>query len=508
MAKYIVAHDVGTSGDKAVLVGEDGQVYGKIVKPYDTKYPHPAWAEQEPLDWWEAVTSATRQVLAENNISPADILCLTFSTQMLGIVPMLRSMPMRPGIIWLDSRAPEEARIIMNKLGGPAVFKMIAGATIGGKDGMPKLLWLKKNEPEIYQKMECFLDVSGYLLYRCTGNMVMEWSNASVFGLDLKTKKWMSGIFKYVGLDTSKFPPLVRSIDKVGGLTKEAAVAFGLLEGTPVIAGGGDAPSAATGSGATGEGEAHVNLGTSGWVGIVTRRALKSKHGVATIQSADPDKLFLFAQTETAGACLKWLSDTVCRAEKMDASIPNVFAYMDKRIGEVPAGSDYLIFTPWMYGERAPVDDTYVRSSLLNLTPEHTREHILRAVYEGVAYNIRWIVEVLENDFKFPVPKLRIIGGGAYGEPWMQILADVTNRKIETVRNPQEAGAVGVAMAAAVGLGIYPNFEAINKVVAIQKTFEPQPQNREIYDFLYDFYKAIYTNLKQFYFKINRARCD
>lgn len=505
MAKYIMAHDVGTSGDKAVLVGEDGKVYGKTVYPYDIKYPQPGWAEQDPQQWWTAVTKTTRSVLEQAKVSPSDILCICFSCQMLGIVPVTRADGhLRIGIIWLDNRAPDEAMQIMNKLGGPSIFRAIAGSTIGGKDGMPKLLWLKNHEPEIYKKMECFLDTNGYLTYRCTGKMVMEWSNASVFGLDLKSKKWMTDIMKYIGLDNSKLAPLVKSIDKVGGLTKEAAVELGLLEGTPVMAGGGDGPSAATGSGAVGEGMAHANLGTSGWVGIVTSKALKAKHGVVTVQSADPGKLFLFGQMETAGACLKWVGDAVCRA---DQAVPSVFAYMDSNLDKISPGSDYLIFTPWMYGERAPVDDTFVRSSFLNLTPEHTREHMQRAVYEGVAYNIRWITEIFERDFKFPIPSLRIIGGGAYGKPWMKIMADVTGRKIEPVCNPQEAGAVGVAMAAAVGLGIHPNFEAVKKVVAVDHVYEPRAENKAIYDTLFCSYQEAYTSLKSFYTRLNRARC-
>src|SRR4030065_1291501 len=187
---------------------------------------------------------------------------------------------------------------------------------------MPKLLWLKGEEPDVYNKMCCFLDVAGYLFYRSTGNMVMEWTDASVFGFDLKKKTWLNSIFRYVGLDTEKFPPLVRSIDKVGELTREAAKEYGLLEGTPVIAGAGDALCAAVGSGAVGEGDGHVYLGTSGWVGGGPERTPQGKHGAATIHSADPNKAFLFAETEAAGGCIQWIADEFYKAEKKDPSIP------------------------------------------------------------------------------------------------------------------------------------------------------------------------------------------
>jgi xylulokinase len=509
MTKYIIAHDVGTSNNKAVLVDLEGGVHGKCIGSYDIKYPSPGWAEQDPEDWWRVVTRTTKQLIAETGVSPSDILCIVYSTQMLGIVPMDgKGNHLRQAIIWLDSRAPEEAKWVMNKFLGPSVFSAIAGATISGKDGIPKLIWLKKNEPDIYARMKCFLDVNGYLTYRSTGKMVMAWSNASGFGLDLRKKTWLAAIFKYVGFDTKKLAPLVRSTDTVGGLTKEAAEQFGLLEGTPVMGGAGDVASAAVGSGAVGEGDGHISIGTSAWVGVVTKKTPTGKDGVVSTHSADPEKALLLGQMELAGGCLRWLGDEACRMEKADPAITNIFGFMDSKVEQVTAGSDYLIFMPWMYGERAPISDPYIRGGFLNLTPEHTREHLLRAVYEGVAYNIRWIIEIVEKKFGFPLPSLRIIGGGALGHPWMQILADVTGKKIETVRNTQEAGAVGVAMAAAVGLGIYKDFNTLKKVVTVDKVFVPREQNREVYDFLYCSYKDLYKNLGKFYLKLNKQRCD
>jgi xylulokinase len=509
MTKYVVAHDVGTSGNKAVLVDTEARVQGKCFEPYKTYYPSPGWVEQEPDDWWRAVSKTTKLLLERTRVSPADILCITYATQMLGIIPMdSQSGALRRAIIWLDCRAGEQAERSMRRFLGPRVFALIAGAVLCGKDGIPKLLWLKTEEPDIYNKMCCFLDVAGYLFYRSTGNMVMEWTGASVFGLNLKKKTWLEGIFRYVGLDPHKLPPLVRPIDKVGELTREAADECGLLQGTPVIAGAGDAPCAAVGAGAVGEGEGHVYLGISGWVGVVTRHTPRGKCGAATIQSADPNKTFLFAETEAAGGCIQWIADQLYKAEKGDPKTPNVYALMDDEVAKIPPGSNYLLFTPWLYGERAPIDDSYVRAAFLNLSAEHTREDMLRAVYEGVAYNIRWIVEIVEKEFKFSLPCLRVIGGGALGKPWMQILADITRRKIETICEPQEAGAVGAALVAAVGMGIYPDFESLRKVVKVDSVYEPQPKSFEIYDSLFHHYQEVYGSLRSFYRKLNKARLD
>lgn len=505
--QYIMAHDVGTGGNKAVLVDTGGNICASAFQPYPVHYPRPDWAEQEPEDWWNAVAVTTRQTLAQSGVAPRDVLAMVYTTQMLGIVPMdTEGRPLRRAIIWLDGRAPQQAERIMRKFLGRRVFAAVAGAELSGKDGLAKLLWLKEKEPQVYNGMTCFLDVNGYLLYRATGQMVFEWSCASAFGFDLKKKDWLRGIVRYVGLDVKKFLPLVRSTDQVGGLTAEAARACGLLEGTPLFGGGGDAAGAAVGSGAVGEGDGHIYLGTSGWVGVVTRKTPTGRHGVVCIQSADPNKALLFAEMETAGACLNWIANQFYRHEQSDPSVPNVYALMDQDVETIPPGSDFLVCTPWMYGERSPVADTWVRSTFFNLSADHSREHLLRAVYEGIAYNLRWIIEIVEKTFGFPLPDLRVIGGGAQGAPWMQIIADVTGRRVETVANPQEAGAVGAALTAAVGLGLYPGFEALKDVVRVEREFEPQACNAQVYAVLYRAYRRIYGCLRDLYREVNEVR--
>lgn len=501
MDQYIIAHDVGTSSNKAVLVGTDGRIHGKCSAPFQVHYPGACRAEQEPGDWWKAIAETTRGLLQQTGVSPNQILCVTHSTQMLGIVPMsAKTGSLGRAIIWLDSRALVQAQRMMRKFINARVFALIAGAPMSGKDCIPKLLWLKDEEPNLYRKTDFFVDTNGYLLYRTTGNMVMEWTGASVVGMDLKTKQWMKGVMRYVGLDPAKLPPLVRSTDQVGGLTPEAAGELGLLQGTPVIAGAGDAPCAAVGSGAVHEGAGHICMGTSAWLGVVTSRRPKGKCGVATIHSADPNKAFLIAESETAGGCLEWAAKHLYSG---DANAPDVFAAMDRIVDKVPAGSHGLIFTPWMYGERAPIADCNARSSFLNLSGQHRREDMIRAVYEGVAYNIRWLVETVSGEFGFPLPKLRVIGGGAKSATWMQMLADVTHRRIETVPDPKEAGAVGAALVAAVGLGIYPSFEALESVTRVERTIEPREENFEIHDALFESFRDSYGRLRPLYRRLN-----
>ena len=503
--KYIIAHDVGTRGSKAVLTDPQGQVLGSAVESYQVQYPHPHWAEQEPEDWWQAVTSSTQRLLAECQVAPKDILCMIFSTQMLGIVPVdAEGTPLRPGIIWLDGRAGPQAQQLMRKLIHPRIFAAVAGAEATGKDVLPKLMWLQQNEPDLVARTHKFLDVNGYLVYRSTGRMVVDWTAASVIGVfNLKSKKWDDFLIWFLGVPKDKLPHLLPSTEKVGGLTASAARDFGLLEGTPIICGAGDAPAAAVGSGAVGEGEGHIYLGTSGWVGVVTEKSPTGRHGVATIQSADPTKCFLIAETQTAGICLQWIADQFYRGEQSDPAVENVFALMDAAVQEVQAGAGRTIFTPWMYGERSPVSDVYVRSTFLNLSVDHQREHMLRAVYEGVAYNLRWILEIMSRKFGWQQEAIPIIGGGARSHAWLQIIADVTGKRVETVTHPLQAGAIGAALTAAVGLGVYPDFETLKEVIQVTHTFEPRAENASLYDELFDAYKKVYRALKGIYRQLN-----
>jgi xylulokinase len=504
MDKYIIAHDVGTSGNKAVLVDTQGQIRGKCFAPFEVHYPKACWAEQEPADWWRAIVRTTRELLAQTGVSPGQILCVTHCTQMLGIVPVSsKTGSLRRAIIWLDGRASTQAQWMMRRFIDARVFALIAGSPLCGKDCIPKLLWLKEEEPDTYRRMDYVLDVNGYLMYRSTGNMVMDWTGASVIGMDLNKKEWLRTVFRYVGLDPRKLPPLVRSTDQAGVLTAESAGELGLLQGTPVIAGAGDAPCAAVGSGAVREGAGHIYLGTSAWLGVVTSRRPKGKHGVASIHSADPNKVLLIAESETAGGCLRWAAGQVYHSRPNECGVSDVYVAMDRVVDGVPPGSHGLIFTPWMYGERAPIGDCNVRSSFLNLCGHHTREDMLRAVYEGVAFNLRWLVEVVGGDFRFPLATLRATGGGAKSGTWMQILADVSHRRVEVVRDPQEAGAVGAALVAAVGLGIYPGFGALESAVKVDRVFDPQEENFAVYDSLFDSFREAYSSLRRFYRRLN-----
>lgn len=508
MAEYILSHDIGTSSDKAVLVTFEGEVAATCSEPYPTYYPNPAWVEQAPADYWKAVCETSRRIVDENGIEPGDIKGIVFSTQAQGVIPVDRDgKVLYNNITWVDGRAQLQAEHIMKKVGGKKIFTALAGTPIMGKDCIAEITWLKEERPEIYEKTHLILDVNGYLKFKCTGKMVTELSGASSYGLDLKKKTWLS-VFPLVGIDMKRLPPLVCSTDIVGGLTAEAASECGLAAGTPVFGGCDDVQSAVVGSGMCRDGDVHIYLGTSAWVCATSKTADKFKHGAAAIQSADKEMNLIAGITESAGANIQWICDQFFRHEKEEYGDDGIFAYMDEVVKDIPAGSDHLICTPWMLGERCPVSSTTTRATLFNVTMVHTREHLMRSVYEGIGYNLRWVLENYKADYGFGCNDFRIIGGGALDKVWMQIIADITGKSFSVVKDPRNAGAVGAAMVALIGLGHIKSFADTREFVKIDKRYDPDPANKAIYDKLFADYKEIYYSLSKAYEKANGQRFE
>ena len=505
--RYVIAHDVGTSGVKAVLLDTGGKVLTSAEENYGFTYPKPGWVEQNPEDYWNAIVASTKTVVRSSGVKSSEILGIVFTTQAMGIIPIDKEDNiLYNNISWVDGRAEKQAEKLMKRFLGRRAFKAFVGIEITGKDVIPKLMWLKEQEPEIYKKTAFFLDVNGYLKFRATGKKVAEWSGASSYAFNLKKKDWERIFFKLAGIDTAKLPPLVRSVDAIGGLSIEAADEMELEAGLPVFGGCDDTQSAAIGSGAIAEGEAHIYLGTAAWVGVMTKREPKFKNGAVCLQSADPTKNLVVGVTESAGANLEWLIERFYHQEKNQLDNKRIYELLDKEASEVRPGSDHLIFSPWLLGERCPVSTTTTRGTIYNLSLEHKRGHFVRALSEGIAYNLRWIIENYQKDFGFKIPTLRITGGGSQNAHWMQILADVTKREIITTNQPKMAGAIGGAMCALVGSGVFNDFSYVKNIVLEQQSFLPNPENFEIYDTLFSEYKMLYRSLKKPYERSNSTR--
>jgi len=517
---YILTHDIGTSSNKAVLFTVHGELVASARQEYTLTYPEPQHVEQDPFDWLRAIYATTHRVLQTSGITPQDIAAVTFACQMQTLVAVDRDgQPVYPALSWLDTRAEGIMRKFWKwpRVKGYNLFYLqrflrITGGSPGhtGKDPIGKIIWLRENRPELFKKTYKFLDAKDFVVFHLTGRFVKSADMAVVWWL-LDTRRnrnqWHPKLCRMAGIDPQQLPEVEESAALVGQLTAEAARHMGLKAGTPVVNGAGDISSSALGSGAIQEGELNIRLGTSGGVaGHYTKRKIDLSHYAGCIGSTWPKKYFLaLAHQETVGICYEWMKDRILYHKeqlKTEAHVEEVYQILDQLAADAPPGADGLMFTPWMYGERCPLDDHYVRSCLFNLSLHHDKRHLMRAVLEGIAFNLRWALEVLEKLYQ-PVEEVAIIGGGARSAIWCQIIADVTNRRIQQVEDAQQANARGVALLASLALGYITSFESIKQYIKIKKTFFPNAANRKLYDRLYVEFKNIYKQNKGWFRRLN-----
>lgn len=504
-----MAFDLGTEGTKTSIVSAEGEIVASEFTGYDVRYPKPCWAEQDPETWWGAVAKNTKEVIRKSGISPDDIIGVGGDGMMFTVLPLdEEGRPLRPAIIWLDTRAEEQVGQYFEGLERDLIELLDDGIipAMSAKDFIPKILWLKDNEPEMFERAQKFVDSKDYIVYKCTGKFNTDWTCACLTGLfSFKKKRWDSAMIEITGLTPERFPEATSPTNVVGELKGEAAKELGLPEGIPVISGSGDPVAIALGTGAIKEKKPHLYIGSSSWVALHLKEPLFSADsGIGSICSADPSKLLAIGQMENAGSCLKWLRDNVFREEKnaAEATGKNAYSIMDEMAEKVNPGSDSLIFMPWMSGERCPFIDSTARGGFINLGFNHGRGHMARAVMEGVAFNIRWILEGFE-DLGLSIGSLNASGGGARSDFWLQVISDITGKVIDRVSSPLEAGSRGVAMMVGLGLGIYKEFDPLEDLVLIEKEFYPRDDNKKTYDKIYNQFKKSYESLTDIHCALN-----
>ncbi|GAB4328792.1 MAG: FGGY-family carbohydrate kinase [Promethearchaeota archaeon] len=527
----ILAHDLGTSSDKAALVTARGEVVAVAVEKVATSFPRPTWAEQDPADWWRAVAATTRRVLEEGGARPAKVRALAFSSQMLGVVAVDGDgTVLRPAIIWLDSRAGDVAKRLARggwprvRLHGVKVsLRKLArwlritggGPSPVGKDPPWKLAWLREHEPDVWAATHKVLDCKDYLVHACTGVFVTSRDAANLtWAFDNRPgrMRWSPTLLKMLDLPLEKLPEVHASTDVVGGLLEGAAGELGLVAGTPVVCGCGDVAAAAVGSGAVREKATHVYVGTSGWVvAPLRKRTLHLGSFTGSICGADPDKYNFVAEKEVAGEAFEWFLRVAGSGERVVATTPGGGAtpleLLDEEAAKSPPGAGGVMFFPWLFGERAPVDDDALRGAFFNLSLDDRHEHLARAVYEGVALNFRWGFAGFEaKRVNLPGDAVNAIGGGVKSNVFCQILADATGRTIRRVVDPQHAGARGTALVAAVGLGTYPDFDSLAPLFEFEATFEPNPRARRLYDVLFGHFLRFHAATKPLYRQVHLDR--
>jgi len=495
-----MSFDVGTSALKGILVDMNGKIISSATGHYDLSFPRDGLVEFDPEDHWKAICSASEAMIHESRVDVNLIRGISFITQSQNMIPMdPEGNVIRPAISWLDGRSDKEADDIVELVGGEEACKKISGARYTGFDILPKVKWLADNEPENFNKMRWFVDCNGYLTYKATGTVVYDISSASITGYDDEHGKINEGFLEASGFDPEKFPPIVHSYDLIGHLTSKAAEELGLTEETEVFGGTFDVLGAALGTGTVEENAAHIYMGTSGWTGIISSKKDMLTHGGLMLISADP-KLYLRCYSQaTCCANFEWFLDTFFTSERAEKPSGDFYEYVNSCADSVATGAGGIIFHPWLTGERSPVPNVNIRGGFLNLGINSTRNEMLRAVMEGIAYNIKWSYDSMEDDLGYKTGHIRIMGGATNSSVWMQMFADLFGRPVEVIEDSQNAGALGGAFIAALGLGKFEDFRAMKEWVKINRVYHPDQTKKDAYDIGYKKFKESYDAVEGIY---------
>ncbi len=475
MKRYILAHDLGTSGDKATLFTAEGTLVKSVTTSYATNYFNNNWAEQDPEDWWKAVKESSCRIVA--GIDPAEIAAIGFSGQMMGCVCVDASgRPLRPALLYCDQRGTAEEAEILGKIDALEFYR-ITGHRASASYSAAKLMWVKKHEPENYAKTAKMLHAKDFINFRLTGVMRSEYSDASGTNLlDLKKLAWSERLIAITGLDGDKLPELVASTAVVGELTQAAARELGLAPGIPVVAGGGDGVCAGVGVGSVKPGVTYNYLGSSSWIATTSLEPIFDE-GMRTFvwAHAVPGTYHPCGSMQTAGASYAWTRNTLCGLEKAAAAELGLDAYelMNAQILRSPPGANGLIFLPYLLGERTPRWNPAAKGAFLGLTLGHSRDDLLRAVMEGITMNLSVILDIFRS--RVEIPAITVIGGGAKGAVWRKIMADIYEAEILRPNYLEEATSMGAALIAGVGCGLFPDFSAAEKFIAITERCSPDP---------------------------------
>ncbi|CAH0118362.1 MULTISPECIES: xylulokinase [unclassified Paenibacillus] len=496
--KYILAHDIGTTGNKATLYTSGGEKIGSAFYGYETHYPQVGWAEQNPDDWWEAVCVSTRKLLQTTQTGQDHIGCVSFSGQMMGCLLVdKRGVPLERSIIWADMRAEAEADWMLNRLGMEYAYRM-TGHRISSSYPGPKLLWIKRRRPDIYGQAAKMLQAKDYLAYKMTGAFATDYSDASATNLfDLSAKRWSERIIEACGFDMNLLPAPYPSATVIGEVTAEAAAATGLKQGTSVVIGGGDGCCAAAGAGVMNEGESFNCIGTSSWISIATNEPLfDPAMRTFTFVHLDPAQYVPTGTMQCGGASLQWLKNRFYAAESASAS--NVYDLLNAEAAASPAGANRLLYLPYLLGERAPRWNPDARGAFIGLHMKHDRGDLARAVMEGVGYNLKIVLDTFRGQ-GVSIDRMRVLGGGAKSPLWRQILADIYDTEISVPADLEEATSMGAAMAGAVGAGLIPSFSAAKRWIKEVSTHQPAREYRQIYDEMFDIFEQSYRQLLPIY---------
>ena len=493
---YWLGLDIGTGGSRALLVDAEGQVRFGFTAPHeDMKMERPLWAEQRPENWWDAARKAVRGVLNEAQVAGKQVRGIGLSGQMHGLVMLDEAgKVIRPALIWCDQRSQPQVDSINQTVGKDDVVAFTANPVLTGFT-LPKLLWVRDNEPSSFERLRRVLLPKDYVRYCLTGEFYTEVSDASGTSLfDVVNREWSSGMLERLKLDAGILPRVVESSELTGEVTVAAATATGLEPGTPVVGGAGDQAASAVGNGIVEPGVVSCTLGTSGVVFAHMEKANYDPAGrVHTFCHAVAGKWHVMGVTQGAGLSLQWFRNQLAPGTDYDA--------LTGEASSSPVGAQGLFWLPYLMGERTPHLDASARGGWVGITAKHTRADLIRALIEGVSYSQKDCLEIIES-MEVAVESVRASGGGGQSAFWRQMLADVLDRRVVALET-QEGSAYGVALLAMVGTGAYASVsEACRAAIREVSSVSPRSHESRIYARGHEVYKALYPALRPVYGQI------
>lgn len=499
MTKYLIAHDLGTSGNKASLFTTEGQYIGSTISEYNTDYFNSNWAEQNPEDWWRAVCETNK--LLTKNIDVRDVIAICFSGQMMGCVCVDRSgQALRKAIIWADMRATKQADQILSRIDKDDFYRT-TGHKCSSSYSIEKLMWVRDNEPDIYNKTYKMLNPKDYIVTRLTGRFLTDYSDASgTNAFDLNTFKWSEKILDAAGIDMDKLPEAVPSTHIAGEISESIAAECGLYPGTKVVMGGGDGVCASVGAGSVSLGKTYNCLGSSSWIATTTKEPIyDDQYRTFNWAHIVPGFVAPCGTMQSAGASFAWLKNQICTSEVLEAKQKGISPYdlINEEISQSVVGSNGLVFLPYLLGERSPRWNPDAKGAFIGLKLEHRRADILRSVIEGIAYNLNIILQVFRNHID--IDEITVIGGMAKGKIQRRILADVFNTRLITLNYLDEASSIGAAVCAGVATGELKDFSEVEKFNSIVAQDDPIPEYAAAYARYMPVFDKCYASLVDVY---------
>lgn len=496
MASYLIAHDLGTSGDKATLFSEDGRLIRSCTETYPTNIFHSVWAEQSPLDWWQAFCRATRRLL--EGIAPEDVAAVAFSGQMMGCVLVDHAgEPLGSSIIWCDQRAQRQTQQLSERI-PPWQFYQITGHPLSCSYSLEKLMWVRDCQPERYRSACKMLLPKDYLVFRLTGQLYTDYSDASGTNcFDLKRLCWSQEILDAAEISPALMPQAMPSTHVAGGILPDAAAQCGLIAGTRVVLGGGDGVCASVGAGSVADDAAYNYLGSSSWISYTADEPLMDEQ-MRTFNWAHivPGKYAPTGTMQAAGNSYQYLSGLLYEQQADDALHPLI----DREISASPLGAGKLLYLPYLLGERSPRWNPDARGAFVGLTMEHTRGDIMRACAEGVGMNLALILDIFRQHAS--ITKLTLLGGLAGSPQICRILCDLYGVPVQRLTLLHEATSMGAAVTAGVGVGLLQDFRQVDRFLSWEPAIQPDPVNGGCYKHLKEVFDEAYTALERIYSRL------